>query len=89
MFRGTGIKIKVVESMENGLPVVCTERGVDGLPDKTECGCLVAEDEKDFAEYINKLISDEKFYNEVSQKIKNYYNKIFDREKNKDKLKNI
>lgn len=89
MFRGTGIKIKVVESMENGLPVVCTERGVDGLPDKTECGCLVAENAKEFAGYVNKLIDDENFYNEVSEKIKNYYNKIFDREKYKDKLKNI
>lgn len=89
MFRGTGIKIKVVESMENGLPVVCTERGVDGLPDKTECGCLVAEDAKEFAEYINKLTSDDNFYNEVSEKIKNYYKKIFDREKYKNKLKSI
>ena len=89
MFRGTGIKIKVVESMENGLPVVCTERGVDGLPDKTECGCLVTEDAKEFAGYINKLTSDDNFYNEVSEKIKNYYKKIFDREKNKNKISDI
>ena len=89
MFKGTGMKIKVVESMEKGIPVICNERGVDGLPDKTECGCLVTEDAKEFAEYINKLISDESFYNEVSQKIKKYYNKIFDREKCKNKLKNI
>lgn len=89
MFRGTGIKIKVVESMEKGIPVVCNERGVDGLPDKTECGCLVTEDAKEFAEYINKLIENENFYNEVSQKIKNYYNKIFDREKYKSKINDI
>ena len=81
MFRGTGIKIKVVESMEKGIPVVCTERGVDGLPDKTECGCLVTEDPKEFAEYINKLVKDKDFYDETSEKIKKYYDKIFDREK--------
>ena len=81
MFRGTGIKIKVVESMEKGLPIVCTERGVDGLPDKTECGCLVTQDPKEFAEYINKLIRNIEFYKEISGKIVNYYIKIFDREK--------
>lgn len=89
MFRGTGIKIKVVESMEKGIPIVCTERGVDGLPDKTECGCLVTEDPKEFAEYINKLVKDKDFYDETSEKIKKYYNKIFDREKYKSKIKNI
>lgn len=89
MFKGTGMKIKVVESMEKGIPVVCNERGVDGLPDKTECGCLVTEDAKEFAEYINKLIENENFYNEVSQKIKNYYNKIFNRETYKTVIKNI
>jgi glycosyltransferase, family 1 len=89
MFRGTGMKIKVVESMEKGIPVVCNEKGVDGLPDKTECGCLVTEDAKEFADYINKLIENESFYNEISQKIKNYYNKIFDREKYKNKIKDL
>ena len=34
MFRGTGMKIKVVEAMARGLPTVCNERGVDGFPDK-------------------------------------------------------
>ena len=89
MFRGTGIKIKVVESMEKGIPVVCTERGVDGLPDKTECGCLVTEDPKEFAEYINKLVKDKYFYDETSEKIKKYYDKIFDREKYKNKISDI
>jgi glycosyltransferase, family 1 len=89
MFKGTGMKIKVVESMEKGIPVICNERGVDGLPDKTECGCLVTEDAKEFADYINKLIENESFYNEISQKIKNYYNKIFDREKYKNKIKDL
>ena len=89
MFKGTGMKIKVVESMEKGIPVVCNERGVDGLPDKTECGCLVTEDPKEFAEYINKLVKDKEFYDEISEKIRKYYDKIFDREKYKNKINDI
>jgi glycosyltransferase involved in cell wall biosynthesis len=31
MLSGTGLKIKVVEALSFGLPVVCNERGIDGL----------------------------------------------------------
>lgn len=81
MFRGTGMKVKVVESMAKGLPVVCNERGVDGMPDKNMCGCLVTQDEKQFADYINELINNRDFYHETSEKIDNYYKLIFDKKK--------
>ena len=89
MFRGTGMKIKVVESMERGIPVVCNERGVDGFPDKTECGCLVTQKPRKFAEYINILVKDEKYYKERSNQIKLYYNKIFKREDNKNLIRGV
>lgn len=80
MFRGTGMKIKVVEAMSLGLPVVCNERGIDGLPDKTRCGCLVTQDAIEFAGYINRLIKDENFYMDTAESIKSYYSKVFKRE---------
>ena len=49
MLTGTGIKIKVVEALAHGLPVVCTTRGIDGLPNKTLNGCLVSDDAAQFA----------------------------------------
>lgn len=81
MFQGTGMKVKVVEAMSRGLPVVCNERGVDGLPDKSMCGCLVTQEADIFAGYINKLTEDEEFYGEISNKTMEYYQKIFDRKK--------
>ena len=86
MFRGTGMKIKVVEAMSNGLPVVCNERGVDGLPDKTVCGCLVTQDPKEFAEYINKLASDVEFYDQKENEIKQYFSRVFEKTKYKKML---
>ena len=86
MFRGTGMKIKVVDSMEYGLPVVCNERGVDGLPDKTESGCLVTEDPIEFANYICKLLNDQEYYAHISNKTKYYYEKNFNKENYKKKL---
>lgn len=86
MFRGTGMKVKVVESMAKGLPIVCNERGVDGLPDKTMCGCLVTQDAHKFAEYINNLISDIQFYNRIVDAINLYYKDIFNYGYYKNKL---
>src|SRR5690606_38412236 len=34
MLSGTGIKVKTVEALSYGLPVVSTERGLDGLPSR-------------------------------------------------------
>ena len=46
MLSGTGLKIKVVEAMAHGVPVVCTEKGMDGLPEKINNGCTVADRRK-------------------------------------------
>lgn len=81
MFQGTGMKVKVVEAMSSGLPVVCNERGVDGMPDKTMCGCLVTQSAAEFAGYINQLTEDEAFYTQKSQEIMKYYHQTFDRKK--------
>lgn len=89
MFRGTGMKIKVVEAMAKGVPIVCNERGVDGLPDKYLNGCLVTQDETDFAAYINRLCCDKDYYNDQSSQIKEYYNKVFCISKYQKLLQNI
>ncbi|QEC51991.1 glycosyltransferase involved in cell wall biosynthesis [Anseongella ginsenosidimutans] len=61
---GTGTKIKVVEAISHGLPVVCTTRGTDGLPDKINNGCLAADDPQDFARNISALLANTGFYQE-------------------------
>lgn len=62
MLSGTGIKIKVLESLSYGLPVVTTRRGVDGLVNKSENGCIVADSAAEFAYQIRRLLSDEDYY---------------------------
>ena len=79
MLNGTGMKVKVLESMARGLPVVCNERGVDGLPDKMECGCLVTQSPTEFANYINRLVTDEEYHADVSKKISKYYAGLYER----------
>jgi glycosyltransferase involved in cell wall biosynthesis len=56
MLSGTGTKIKVVEALSYSLPVVCNTRGVDGLPNKINNGCLVTDHPEHFAQYITTLV---------------------------------
>lgn len=74
MFTGTGLKIKVVEALSFGLPVVCNKRGVDGLLNKTSNGCLVTNKANEFADYINKLMANQDFYDKNKTEAVSFYN---------------
>jgi glycosyltransferase involved in cell wall biosynthesis len=80
MLSGTGLKIKVVEAMSFGLPIVCNERGVDGLLNKTNNGCLVTNDSFEFAEYIERLLTDNDFYTSISKQSQSYFYENFELE---------
>lgn len=67
MLSGTGIKVKVVEALSFGLPIVCSPRGVDGLLNKVNNGCTIAENEKQFASAISHLLNDTVLYARESQ----------------------
>jgi glycosyltransferase involved in cell wall biosynthesis len=73
MLSGTGLKIKVIEALSFGLPVVCNHRGVDGLSNKMDNGCLVTNIPEDFAKNINLLLTDEEFYLKISDFGKDYF----------------
>ncbi|SEW51980.1 glycosyltransferase family 4 protein [Chitinophaga arvensicola] len=86
MLSGTGVKVKVVEAMSHGLPVVCSDRGVDGLPDKTNNGCLVTNDPQLFADYIQQLLTNKSLYEEISAQSLASFHKHFSKEEAYKKL---
>ena len=73
MLSGTGLKIKVVEALSFNLPVVCNTRGVDGLINKVDNGCLVTDNATKFASYITQLLNDSSFYEANKQKANLFY----------------
>lgn len=70
MLSGSGVKIKVVEALSFGRPVVSTWRGIDGLPQKTCNGCLVADTPSGFATHIGRLLDDEETYIQLGKQAK-------------------
>ena len=73
MLSGTGLKIKVVEALSYGLPVVCNPRGIDGLINKTNNGCLVTVDASIFSKYIEQLLTDNNFYEQQQALAMNFF----------------
>lgn len=53
---GTGVKIKVIEALARGLPMVTTSCGIDGLGLEPGIHCLVEDDLSGFADAMIRLI---------------------------------
>lgn len=77
MLQGTGIKLKVLEAMSFGLPIVCNLRGIDGLPNKINNGCLVTDNAAVFAQNIQLLLSDQNLYRKVQDESRKLYSSYF------------
>ncbi len=56
--RGSGMKIKVMEAMAYGVPVVTTSEGVEGMEVATGEHALVAEDDATIAAHVCALLDD-------------------------------
>lgn len=73
MLSGTGVKIKVLEALSYGLPVVTNRRGVDGLINKKNNGCLVGQDPVEFSKAIHQLMDDDAFYESMREQAQCYF----------------
>lgn len=89
MLEGTGIKLKVLEAMSYGLPIVCNERGIDGLPNKINNGCLVSNDPLIFAQNIVLLLSDTTKYKELEAESRLLYVSYFLLERRLEQLEQL
>ena len=78
---GTGIKIKVIESLSFEVPVVTTGKGVVGLPAKSGNGCLVADKADDFAQRIHELLTDKNLYQQQRESANKFFLENFEESK--------
>lgn len=52
---GSGVKLKTLEALAHGLPVVSTSYGVEGIAINEYAGCVVEEDIQGFVEAMKRL----------------------------------
>ncbi len=69
---GTGLKIKNIEAMAHGKPLVTTTVGADGLEDGVGSAFLCADSAQDFADCITRLLRDHELYSQVARQATAY-----------------
>ena len=63
---GGGTRLKIVEAMAMGLPIVSTTIGVDGLDIRPGENILIADDPASFIEAVLKLLKDTDLHNRIA-----------------------
>jgi glycosyltransferase involved in cell wall biosynthesis len=74
---GSGLKVKVVEALSFGKPVITTSYGLSGILQKHNNGCYLADSHEDFAAGISKLLDDPHEYEEYKLKAEKFFMKNF------------
>jgi glycosyltransferase involved in cell wall biosynthesis len=78
---GAGLKIKNMEALAHGIPLVTTSHGARGLEPIKNKGFLVADDPDDFAKAICSLIESNVLRKKISECAQNYIMENFSPEK--------
>lgn len=84
---GAGIKIKVLESMSAGIPVVTTTIGAEGIQLENETDCFITDNQTEFSERINMLKKNEKLFKSMSLEAKKTIESKYNFNKNVELLR--
>jgi glycosyltransferase involved in cell wall biosynthesis len=74
---GSGLKIKNIEALGSGIPLITTKHGAIGLEDIAETGFLIANDETEFRNMLVTMISDYSLRKRLSENSYNYISNFF------------
>lgn len=81
---GSGIKIKLLEALSMGIPVIGTKHCYEGIPfDEIHNPYYVAKDEKDFLQAMSLFTKDKSIRDEYSKNGNEFYNLIYASDCNK------
>lgn len=78
IFTGGGTRLKILEAMAAGTPVVSTSKGAEGLDAQDGEHLLIADSPTDFAKAIIELRKNEQLHTEIAVNARNLVLKSFD-----------
>lgn len=83
---GAGIKVKILEAMSAGVPVLTNEIGIEGIGAEPGKEYLHCETEKEYADAIQDLFTNREQAEKIGQDGRDYVKKNFDLEKKYQEL---
>lgn len=78
LFAGSGLRIKIIEGMALGKPIVTTDIGTEGIPTENGNNILIANNEEQFIEAITRLISDRELADRIGTNAIGFIQEKFD-----------
>ncbi|MBT6764207.1 MAG: glycosyltransferase family 4 protein, partial [Prolixibacteraceae bacterium] len=78
LFSGSGMRIKIIEGMALGKPIVTTPIGTEGISTTSGKNILIAETKTEFIDAISKLIDDKELFDKIGKNAIEYIHEKFD-----------
>jgi glycosyltransferase involved in cell wall biosynthesis len=86
---GSGLRVKLLEAMAAGVPVVSTTLGAEGIPLHTGENCMLADKPEIMAENIEMLLSDEDLRKAIARQARTLVQDRFSWERGIDSLEDV
>lgn len=83
---GAGIKIKVLEGLSSGIPIISNNIGIEGIDVVNGLNYLHAETAQEFANAITKIMNDKELSDAISEKAKYMIRKNYNEKASTDKF---
>ena len=78
LFSGSGMRIKIIEGMALGKPIVTTDIGTEGIPTENGNNILIANNADEFVGAINRLINDRGLSDHIGRNAIGFIQEKFD-----------
>ncbi len=78
LFSGSGMRIKIIEGMALGKPIVTTDIGTEGIPTENGNNILIANAADEFIAAINRLINDRELADQIGKNAIGFIQERFD-----------
>jgi polysaccharide biosynthesis protein PslH len=78
LFSGSGMRIKIIEGMALGKPIVTTAIGTEGISTTSGLNIVVTEDADGFVKSISDLIENREYFDKISKNAIEYIHENFD-----------
>jgi polysaccharide biosynthesis protein PslH len=78
LLSGGGTRLKILEAMAMGTPVIATQKGKEGITAQSGEHLLVADDPKEFAESVIRILRDKELRQQISSSAQQFVRKNYD-----------
>jgi glycosyltransferase involved in cell wall biosynthesis len=78
LFSGSGMRIKIIEGMALGKPIVTTVVGTEGISTTSDENIVITEDANGFVQAISNLIENREYFDKISKNAIEYIHENFD-----------